>query len=213
MAFNKRWIHFDTFDYFNSQKLSANKENTKYSVGVDGAIEIGSPNILWQSICWIKDSLQIWTHGALYNCAEVNLVPYLTKEEFEEFKELLLGETSRNDTQDTQIANLQEGIGANAAAIEVLNGAGDGSVKDTVTKEIANIIASSPEDLEKLREIADFIESDPVGAAQLSSMVSDHETRITQIESDFTKIVFMNEDEYESLLDKNNGVLYMLYEA
>lgn len=213
MAFNKRWIHFDTFDYFNSQKLSANKENTKYSAGVDGVIEIGSPNILWQSICWIKDTLQIWTHGALYHCSEVNLAPYLTKEEFEEFNELLSNEIRRNDAHDAQIANLQEGIGANAAAIEVLNGAGDGSVKDTVTKEIAGIVASSPEDLEKLQEIADFIESDPVGAAQLSSMVSDHETRITQIESDFTKIVFMNEDEYESLLDKNNGVLYMLYEA
>ena len=213
MALNKRFIHFETFAYFNSLKLSANEENTKYRLGVGGLIEVGQPDIPYQSICLIKDVLKIWSHDALYNCGEVNLAPYLTREEFEEYKELLLAESTRNDTQDAKIANLQEGIAENTRALEVLGGSGEGSIKDEVEKGIASVIASSPEDLEKLQEIADFIASDPLGAAELSTSVSSHETRLSQIEEDFVRIVFMNEEEYDSLLNKNSEVLYMLYDA
>lgn len=72
MAIKKKLIHFETFSNFNSQKLSANKENTQYTVGVDGAITTGNPDILYQSICFIKDESKIWTHGALYDCANQN---------------------------------------------------------------------------------------------------------------------------------------------
>ena len=213
MVINKRFIHFETFVNFNSQKLSANEENTKYRIGVSGAEEIGQPDIPYQSICLIKDVLKIWTHDALYNCSEVNLALYLTREEFEEYKELILAESTRNDTQEAKIANLQEGIAENTRVLEILNGSGEGSIKDEVEKGIASAIASSPEDFEKLQEIADFIESDPLGAAELSTSVSSHETRLSQIEEDFVRIVFMNEEEYNSLLNKNSEVLYMLYDA
>lgn len=66
MAINKKLIHFETFSNFNSQKLSANKENTQYTLGVDGEIQNGSPDILYQSIVYIKDTKQQWTHGQLY---------------------------------------------------------------------------------------------------------------------------------------------------
>lgn len=67
MAINKKLIHFETFENFNSQKLSANKENTKYTLGIDGEIFNGTPDILYQSIVWIKDAQIQWTHGQLYD--------------------------------------------------------------------------------------------------------------------------------------------------
>jgi hypothetical protein len=63
MAINKKLIHFENFSNFNSKKLSANKENTKYTIGVNGTTQTGSPDILYQSIVYIKDTKQQWTHG------------------------------------------------------------------------------------------------------------------------------------------------------
>lgn len=67
MAINKKLIHFNTYTNFNSQKLSANIQNTQYTSGVDGEPVDGNPDILYQSIIFIKDTCQIWTHGQLYN--------------------------------------------------------------------------------------------------------------------------------------------------
>ena len=67
MAINKKLIHFKTFANFNSQKLSANEANTKYTTGVSGTETSGNPDILYQSICFIKDTQQIWTHGCIYS--------------------------------------------------------------------------------------------------------------------------------------------------
>lgn len=66
MAINKKLIHFDSFSNFNSKKLSANVDNTQYTVGVNGTVQTGSPEILYQSIVYIKDTKQQWTHGQLY---------------------------------------------------------------------------------------------------------------------------------------------------
>lgn len=70
MAINKKLIHFKNFSTFNTKKLSANENNTQYTVGVNGAIVTGTPEILYQSIVWIKDTKQQWTHGQLYDCKE-----------------------------------------------------------------------------------------------------------------------------------------------
>lgn len=67
MAIEKKLIHFKNYSNFNSMKLSANEANTQYTRGVGGAIQNGSPDILYQSICWIKDTKQQWTHGQLYD--------------------------------------------------------------------------------------------------------------------------------------------------
>ena len=63
MAINKKLIHFKNFSDFNSKKLSANETNTQYTLGINGAVTNGSPDILYQSICYIKDTKQQWTHG------------------------------------------------------------------------------------------------------------------------------------------------------
>ena len=70
MAINKKLIHFKNFSDFNSKKLSANENNTQYTLGINGTVTNGSPDILYQSICYIKDTKQQWTHGQLYDCSE-----------------------------------------------------------------------------------------------------------------------------------------------
>lgn len=66
MAINKKLIHFNKKATFNSQKLSANEENNQYQVGGTGTVQTGAPDINYQSIVYIKDSKEIWTHGQFY---------------------------------------------------------------------------------------------------------------------------------------------------
>lgn len=72
MAINKKFIHFKTFANFNSQKLSANEQDNQYTLGINGEIQNGSPTILYNSICYIKDTKQQWTHGQLYDCGKTS---------------------------------------------------------------------------------------------------------------------------------------------
>lgn len=69
MAINKKLIHFNKKSTFNSQKLSANGANTQYQVGGTGSVQTGAPDINYQSIVYIKDSKEIWTHGQFYGSA------------------------------------------------------------------------------------------------------------------------------------------------
>lgn len=69
MAINKKLIHFNKKATFNSQKLSANGSNTQYQVGGTGTVQTGAPDINYQSIVYIKDSKEIWTHGQFYATA------------------------------------------------------------------------------------------------------------------------------------------------
>lgn len=83
MAIEKKLIHFKKWSDFSSKKLSANEQNTQYTLGVEGAVTTGAPDILYQSICWIKDVKSMWTHGMLYDCSggNVDLSQYVTDEE------------------------------------------------------------------------------------------------------------------------------------
>lgn len=69
MAINKKLIHFNKKATFNLQKLSANDSNTQYQVGGTGNVQTGAPDINYQSIVYIKDSKEIWTHGQFYGSA------------------------------------------------------------------------------------------------------------------------------------------------
>lgn len=112
---------------------------------------------------------------------------------------------------ESKIELITSNIGTLTDEVGVLTGDGDGSIVDTVSKEIAKIVSDSPEDLETLRDIADFISSDPTKASQIVSTLDDHEDRISDIEEKQVEIVVMSEDEYNLILDKGDK-LYFLYE-
>lgn len=62
--------------------------------------------------------------------------------------------------------------------IDILNSDSnvDGSVKKTVADAIARVVAGAPEDLDTLKEIADYIASDKTGAAQMAAAISQLQT-------------------------------------
>lgn len=72
---------------------------------------------------------------------------------------------AKNVEQDTAIK-------ANADAIEVLNGTGEGSVSKQVSDAIAGVVASAPEAFDTLKEIADYIAGDKTNAAELLNKVN-----------------------------------------
>lgn len=72
MAINKKLVHFKTFAKFNE--------------------ELSAGNILDTSICWIKDTKQIWTHGQFYDCSS------LTDEDI--VKTVLVGYTESVETNE-----------------------------------------------------------------------------------------------------------------
>lgn len=58
------------------------------------------------------------------------------------------------------------------AAVEVLNGEGDGSVKKAVDDAIASIVDSAPEAFDTLKEVADWIADDESGAAAMAAAIA-----------------------------------------
>lgn len=72
MATKRRLIHFQTFSNFSKMKLSANDDNTQYTIGIGGEIFFGTDiDVPYQAIAFIKDTEQIWTHGKLYNNTQI----------------------------------------------------------------------------------------------------------------------------------------------
>lgn len=65
----KKFIHFARFETFLSKKLSADIDNTTYTVGIGGEVLEGEPDISYQSIVYIKDEKYIFTHGQLYDAS------------------------------------------------------------------------------------------------------------------------------------------------
>ena len=131
MAINKKLIHFKTFENFNSQKLSANEENTKYTLGINGEVLNGTPDILYQSIVWIKDVQKQWTHGQLYGGKAFSGLVEITYEELKELRDnsqLVPGQQYRiidyvttTVQTDTQSAGHQFDIIVTADDVNVLN--------------------------------------------------------------------------------------------
>ena len=67
------------------------------------------------------------------------------------------------------------------SAIETLNGEGEGSVKktaeDAAAAEVAKVVAEAPEDLDTLKEVADYIAADKTKAAEIETKLSDLEDK------------------------------------
>lgn len=140
-----------------------------------------------------------------------------TKENIAAIQSDINGIKERNTAQDGQIADNKKRIDATATIvgqlsqkIDILNGTGEGSVINTVSTEIAKLIAEAPDALDTLKEIADFIEADATRAAEILTKLDDHETRIAKIEQE-EGFTVMSEAQYEMLPEKEDK-LYFLYE-
>lgn len=63
-------------------------------------------------------------------------------------------------------------VAANEDAIEVLNGEGAGSVKKAVADGIAEVVAGAHADFDTLKEVADWIQNDTIGAAEMQNTIA-----------------------------------------
>ena len=126
----------------------------------------------------ISDDLQFVTGGDSENEAtigEINAEILRLNEELNTLKESVNNAASKSDVEK------------NSAAIEVLNGDGEGSVKkiaeDAAATAVANVVAGAESDFDTLKEIADWIAADKEGSAALQTTVSNHTESINTINS------------------------------
>ena len=162
MAINKKLIHFNTFENFNSKKLSANIENTKYTLGVDGEIQNGSPDILYQSIVYIKDTKQQWTHGQLY-VSDANIQAIDTSETLDDVETNTYVKYVAQSLTDEQKSQVRSNIGVNltdyAKKSNLSNVATSGSYNDLTNKpmilsesDVNNLIDTKIGDINSILE-------------------------------------------------------------
>ena len=88
--------------------------------------------------------------------------------------------------RQSDVANVAAAVAVLQSLIDILNSDSnvDGSVKKTVANAIARVVAGAPEDLDTLKEIADYIASDKTGAAQLAAAISQLQTLTEKHTSD-----------------------------
>ena len=85
-------------------------------------------------------------------------------------------------------------------------------IEEEVDKSLSDIIDISPEDIENLKELADFIKNDDSGVTEIIDTLTDHEERIDELEQQTHSIMVMSEGEYNSLSPKDENTLYFIYE-
>lgn len=97
-------------------------------------------------------------------------------------------------------------IKVNADAIAILVGDGDGSITKQIAEAITKVVANAPEELDTLKEIADYIASDVTGTAELLNKVASNTQAITAIEEAYKEkdAEFVAETERLAGLIQNN---------
>ena len=88
------------------------------------------------------------------------------------------------DEVDQKINANETTISSHTTALETLNGEGEGSVKKTVTDEIAKVVADAPESLDTLKEISDWISSHESDASAMNSAIQANKSDIATLQTD-----------------------------
>lgn len=63
-------------------------------------------------------------------------------------------------------------FGAVEDKIDIINGEGQGSMKQAAADAVAKVVANAPEDFDTLKEVAEWIKSDTTGAAKMQSDIA-----------------------------------------
>ena len=80
-------------------------------------------------------------------------------------------------------SELKGKVNANTAAIETLNGTGDGSVKKAVADAVAQIVNGAPEAYDTLKEISDWITSHASDASAMNSQIKTNKEDIAALKT------------------------------
>lgn len=117
-----------------------------------------------------------------------------------------------DSTSRESISKLEERTLNQQNTLNVLIGEGEGSIKKQINDSIAEVIDQAPDAFDTLRELADWIEDDKSGAANMSAAITENRQAIEEIKQ---KTVYLSESEYNNLL--NQGLIdpeveYNIYE-
>ena len=131
-------------------------------------------------------------------------------------KESLVQEIERAVSEEEKIRGSMEGIKAKAESnqvrINILEGTGDGSIQKMIDASIAQVIDKTPETFDTLKELADWIDDDKTGAANMSTAITENKVAIEEIKSG---TIYLSESEWQHLVNNNlvqPDVEYNIYE-
>ena len=147
---------------------------------------------------------------------------------FKDSTESRLTEISTFEEETTQkVSEMEETLNtlnqlaqSNSAAIEIINGTGEGSIDKKVSDAIAKLVDNAPETFDTLKELSDWIENNEAESAVLIGKVNSNEQAIQsaneEIESAKTSIEeiktsmggFANKDEIKSYVDTQDESYY-----
>ena len=158
---DKLYICKDTESGTTSLPLSITDDDGHVALKVDGtSITIDGNGVIHGAA--IDDAFSLTSENAVQN--------KVVKAKFDEVD----GKINANETT----------ISSHTTAINTLNGDGEGSVKKTVTDEIAKVVADAPESLDTLKEISDWIGSHESDASAMNSAIQTNKSDIATLQTD-----------------------------
>lgn len=80
-------------------------------------------------------------------------------------------------------AELKASVASNTAAIDVLNGTGEGSVQKATADAVAKLIAGAPESRDTFKELSDWIDSHVSDAATMNSQIKTNKEDIVNLKT------------------------------
>ena len=92
--------------------------------------------------------------------------------------------TEKFNSVEEKVSANETTISSHTTALATLNGEGEGSVKKTVTDEIAKVVADAPESLDTLKEISDWISSHESDASAMNSAIQANKSDIATLQTD-----------------------------
>ena len=92
--------------------------------------------------------------------------------------------TEKFNSVEAKVTANESAIQSHTTALATLNGEGEGSVKKTVTDEIAKVVADAPESLDTLKEISDWISGHESDASAMNSAIQTNKTDIATLKTD-----------------------------
>lgn len=81
------------------------------------------------------------------------------------------------------VYTLKQTVDSNKSAIDTLNGTGTGSVKKTVTDEIAKVVSNAPEDFDTLKEISNWISTHENSASAMNTQINTNKSDIATLKT------------------------------
>ena len=92
--------------------------------------------------------------------------------------------TEKFNSVEAKVNANETTIQSHTTALATLNGEGEGSVKKTVTDEIAKVVADAPESLDTLKEISDWISSHESDASAMNGAIQTNKSDIATLQTD-----------------------------